>query len=320
MKRIGLLTSGGDAPGMNSVIRSVVRTALKNNLQVCGIKRGYEGLLSGDVVELVANSVSDISDHGGTMLLSARCDEMRTEEGLKRAYEMSKIFGIDALVVVGGDGSITGASRLNSLGLPVIGIPATIDLDLDCSEYTIGFDTAVNTGVDAISKVQDTTFSHERVSIVEVMGRNCGNIAIWCAIATGADDVLVPEVPDVTHEEVIKHILSNRSKGKRQNLIILAEGYGKTHHLVNKIQDVTGISARATVLGHVQRGGAPSAIDRFHGSNMGSYAVDLLLRGEQNKIVIIKSGKYDNIDIHEGLSYKKEFDMNLYNQVRRLSI
>ena len=320
MKKIGLLTSGGDAPGMNSVIRSVVRTASKNDLQVCGIKRGYEGLLSGDVIDLTAKSVSDISDHGGTMLLSARCEEMRSEAGLKRAYEMSKIFGLDALIVIGGDGTITGASLLNNLGLPVIGIPGTIDLDLDCSEYTIGFDTAINTGVDAISKVQDTTFSHERVSIVEVMGRNCGALAIWCAIATGADDVLVPEVPDVTHEDVIRHILSNRSKGKRQNIIIFAEGYGKSHHLVNKIEDVTGISSRATVLGHIQRGGAPSALDRFHGSNMGSYAVNLLLQGEQNRIVIVKGGKYDHIDIHEGLAYKKPFDMDLYNQVRKLSI
>ena len=320
MKRIGLLTSGGDAPGMNSVIRAVVRTALKNDLQVCGIKRGYEGLLSGDVTEMTASSVSDISDHGGTMLLSARCEEMRTEAGLKRAYEMTKVFGLEALIVIGGDGSILGASKLNSLGLPVIGVPGTIDLDLDCTEYTVGFDTALNTGVDSISKIGDTTFSHERVSIVELMGRHSGNLAIWSAIATGADEVLVPEVPDVTAEEVIKHILGNRAKGKRQNMIIMAEGYGSGHELAVKIEEITGINARATVLGHIQRGGAPSALDRFHGANMGSYAVELLLKGEENKIVIVKDGKYSHIDIHEGLAYKKPFDMDLYNQVRKLTV
>ena len=320
MKRIGLLTSGGDAPGMNSVIRAVVRTSLKNNLQVCGIKRGYEGLLSGDVTEMTASSVSDISDHGGTMLLSARCEEMRTEAGLKRAYEMTKVFSLDALIVVGGDGSITGASRLNSLGLPVIGIPGTIDLDLDCTEYTIGFDTALNTGVESISKIGDTTFSHERVSIVEVMGRNSGNLAIWSAIATGADEVLVPEVTELTDEEIIKHILENRSKGKRQNMIIMAEGYGKSQVLAEKIEAVTAIPTRATVLGHIQRGGAPSALDRFHGANMGSYAVELLLKGEENKIIILKNGVYSHIDIHEGLAYKKPFDRDLYNQVRKLTV
>lgn len=315
-----MLTSGGDAPGMNSVIRAVVRSALKEGIQVTGIKRGYEGLISGDVVELGTQSVSDISDHGGTMLLSARCEEMKSDEGLKRAYEMARIFGFEALIVIGGDGSLTGAKRLSQLGLNVIGIPGTIDLDLACTEYTLGFDTAVNTGMEAISKIRDTTSSHERVSVVEVMGRNCGSIALWCAIASGADDVLVPEVPGINDDEVIRQIISNRAKGKKHNLIVVAEGVGKSQALATKIQEITGIASRATILGHLQRGGAPTAIDRVHGSNMGNIATDLLIKGEKNVIIVVKDGKYDHINIESALEYTREFDMEMYKRVRNLSI
>ena len=319
MKKIGILTSGGDAPGMNSVIRAVVRSAVKENIKVTGIRRGYEGLISGDIIEMGADSVSDISDHGGTMLLSARCEEMKTEQGLKRAYEMAKIFSFDALVVMGGDGSFTGAKKLSEHGINVIGIPGTIDLDMPFTEYTIGFDTAVNTGMDAISKIRDTTSSHERVSIVEVMGRNCGAIALWCAIASGADEVLIPEVSDINEDEVIRQIISNRAKGKKHNLIVVAEGVGGSQELAKKIQDITGIASRATILGHLQRGGAPSAVDRVHGSAMGSLAVELLVSGERNRVIIMKNGKYDHLDIGQALEQEMEFDQTMYNRVRNLS-
>ncbi|MCL1995254.1 MAG: 6-phosphofructokinase [Defluviitaleaceae bacterium] len=320
MKKIAILTSGGDAPGMNSVIRAVVRSAVKENLQVTGIRRGYEGLISGDIEEMRADSVSDISDHGGTMLLSARCEEMRTEQGLKRAYEMAKIFSFDALVVVGGDGSFTGAKKLSELGLNVIGIPGTIDLDMPYTEYTVGFDTAVNTGMEAISKIRDTTFSHERVSIVEVMGRNCGAIAMWCAVASGADEVLVPEVRDKKPEDVIKQILTNRAKGKKHNLIVVAEGIGKSQELASKIEEITGISSRATILGHLQRGGAPSAVDRIHGSAMGNFAVEILIAGEKNRAIMVKDGKYGHMDIEQALEQTPVFDQSMYNRVRNLSL
>lgn len=320
VKKIGVLTSGGDAPGMNAVIRAVVRTALKQDIEVIGIRRGYDGLLSGDIINLDATSVSDIINHGGTMLLSARCSEMMSQEGQKRAYEISRVLGLDALVVIGGDGSLTGAKKLSDLGLPVIGIPGTIDLDLPCTDYTIGFDTAVNNGMAAISKIRDTSSSHERCSVVEVMGRNCGAIALWCAISGGADEVLIPEVSGGDVDSIIRNILENRAKGKRHNLIIVAEGIGGSQNLAKKIEEITGIQTRATILGHLQRGGYPTAIDRIHGSNMGSLAVETLVNGEKNRVIIMKDGKYTHMDIEEALSYTREFDMSLYNSVYKLSV
>lgn len=320
IKKIGVLTSGGDAPGMNAVIRAVVRTALKQGIEVLGIKRGYEGLLTGDIINLNANSVSDIINHGGTMLLTARCSEMITLEGQKKAYEISKVLGLDALIVIGGDGSLNGAKKLADLGLTVMGIPGTIDLDLPCSDYTIGFDTAVNSGMDAISKIRDTSTSHERCSVVEVMGRNCGAIALWCGISGGADEVLIPEVADINIENIIRQILENRSKGKRHNLIVVAEGIGGSQKIARKIEETTGIETRATILGHLQRGGSPTAVDRMHGSNMGSMAVTALLEGEKNRIMITKDGKYTHMDIEEALNYKREFDISLYNSVKNLSL
>lgn len=320
IKRIGMLTSGGDAPGMNAVIRAVVRTAQKEGIEVVGIRKGYEGLLSGDIVNLDANSVSDIINNGGTMLLTARCSEMMTEKGQKRAYEISKVLGLDALIVIGGDGSLTGAQKLANLGLNVIGIPGTIDLDLPCSEYTIGFDTAVNSGMSAISKIRDTSSSHERCSVVEVMGRNCGAIALWCAIAGGADEVLIPEVQNIDIDTIIRQILENRAKGKNHNLIVVAEGIGKSQSLAKKIEEVTGIETRATILGHLQRGGSPTAVDRMHGSNMGNMAVELLVKGEKNKVVILKNGNYTHMDLEEALNYTREFDSSLYKAVKTLSL
>jgi len=320
MKKIGLLTSGGDAPGMNSAIRSVVRAALKENIEVTGILRGYEGLLSGDIIILDANSVSNISNLGGTMLFSARCEEMKTEKGLKRAFEMAKILGFDALITIGGDGTLAGAKALSELGLNVVGIPGTIDLDLDCTEYTIGFDTAVNTGMEALSKIRDTSSSHERCSIVEVMGRHCGYIAVWCAIASGADDVIVPEVPEVDADSVIRQIIHNRAKGKRHNLIVVAEGIGGVQALAERIEETTGIVSRATILGHLQRGGAPSALDRVHASNMGAFAVEALLQGQKSRVVVVRDGKYDHLDIGEALAEKRVFDYELFHKVRNLSL
>jgi len=319
MKKLGILTSGGDAPGMNPVIRAVVRTASKEGIAVVGIRRGFDGLLSGDTIELDGRSVSNITNQGGTILFSARSEEMKTDEGSKRAYEMAKILGFDALVVIGGDGSLTGAKVLSEHGLTVMGIPGTIDLDLDCSEYTIGFDTAVNTGMDAINRIRDTTASHERVSVVEVMGRDCGYLAIWCALAAGADDVMVPEVTEIDVDAVIRQILTNRSRGKKHNLVVVAEGVGRTQELADRIATITGISSRATILGHLQRGGSPTAIDRVHGSEMGMLAVDLLLRGEKNRVMIRRDGRYIHIDIAEALNHKREFDRSLYDSVRQLS-
>lgn len=320
IKKIGILTSGGDAPGMNAAIRAVVRTALHHNIKVIGIRRGYDGLLSGDFQELGPKSVSDIMQRGGTVLLTARCPEMHTPEGQQKAANIYKVLGLDALIVIGGDGSLHGGKYLSKLGVNVIGIPGTIDLDLDCTEYTIGFDTAVKTGMDAITKLRDTSFSHERCSVVEVMGRNAGYIALWCALTGGAEEVLIPEKRDITEDSVIEQILENRSTGKVQNLIIVAEGIGGTQNLAKHIQDVTGIETRATILGHLQRGGTPTAVDRMHASMMGYKAVETILSGQKNRIIVVKNGKYEDIDITEGLDYKRPYDNTLYEITKILSI
>lgn len=320
IKKIGVLTSGGDAPGMNAAIRSVVRCALYNNIQVIGIKRGYEGLLTGEIVELNARSVSDIVHRGGTFLLTARCQEMMNDAGVERAHKICKVLGLDALVVIGGDGSFHGAQKLAKLGTNVIGIPATIDLDLDCTEYTIGFDTAINTGMDAINKIRDTSSSHERCSLVEVMGRNAGHIALWCSITGGAEEVLIPEMNTVNVETIVQQIFANRSKGKTHNLIVVAEGVGNTSKMAEEIESITGIETRATILGHLQRGGAPTAVDRMHASIMGYTAIDALVKGKKNRVIIYKDGKYDDIDIDEALECKKEYNNKLYEIIKMLAI
>ena len=321
VKKIGVLTSGGDAPGMNAAIRAVVRTALNNNIEVVGIKKGYNGLMNGDIKNLTGKDVSDILNRGGTILYSARALDMLKEEGREKAANIYKVLGLDALVVIGGDGSFRGCQALAKYGVNCIGIPATIDLDISCSEYTIGFDTAVNTGVDAITKLRDTSSSHERCSVCEVMGRDAGYIALWCAMAGGAEEVLIPEKKEIaTNDRVIKQIVENRSKGKHHNLVVVAEGIGKSQELAKEIQDKTGIETRATILGHLQRGGTPTAIDRIHASRMGYIAVKSIIEGNVNKVVAYNKGEYQTIDIEEALNMEKQFDGEMYDIVKILSI
>jgi 6-phosphofructokinase 1 len=321
IKTIGVLTSGGDAPGMNAAIRAVVRSALAQGKKVVGINRGYNGLISGDIHEMTSKNVSDIIQRGGTVLYTARCLEFIKPEGQKRGADMCKVFGIDGLVVIGGDGSFQGAEKLANLGINTIGIPGTIDLDIACSDYTIGFDTAVNTAMEAIDKIRDTSTSHERCSVVEVMGRDAGYIALTCGITNGAEAILLPEKENMSEEELIKTIIENRNKGKRHNLIINAEGSTKDSvKLAKRIEEVTGIATRATILGHLQRGGSPTALDRLHASMMGSYAVDLLCQGKSNRVVAYKEGKYVDFDINDALEMKKEISDQSYRVSKILSI
>ncbi len=318
IKKIGILTSGGDAPGMNASIRSIVRTAIKNNIEVIGFMRGYEGLINGDYINLDAKSVSEIMQRGGTILLSARCKEMMTDEGKQKAVDVCKNLNIDALIVIGGDGSLTGALHLSKLGVKVMGIPGTIDLDLACSEYTVGFDTAVNTAMEAINKIRDTSSSHERCCIIQVMGRNAGYIALWCGLINGAEEVLIPERPNVTEDEIIELVINNRNNGKISNVIVLAEGFTavEPHELAKKIESITGIETRATILGHLQRGGSPTALDRMHASIMGYKAVEQLLKGNINRIIIFKNGDYADIDLEEGLKATRVYDDSLYQLIK----
>lgn len=321
IRKIGVLTSGGDAPGMNAAIRAVVRTALHSNVQVVGIRKGYNGLMNGDIRDLKGKDVSEILASGGTILHTARSLEMMTEEGQQKAANIYKILGLDALVVIGGDGSFRGCLALSKFGVNCIGIPATIDLDINCTEYTIGFDTAVNTGVEAVNKLRDTSGSHERCSVCEVMGRDAGYIALWCAMAGGAEEVLIPEQKETANpERVIKQLLENRSKGKLHNLVVVAEGVGGSQQLAKEIQKTTGIQTRATILGHLQRGGRPTAIDCVHASMMGYKAVECILNGELNRIIAYNKGVYQAIDIEEALNMKKSYDENFYDIVKILSI
>lgn len=306
IKTIGVLTSGGDAPGMNAAIRAVVRTGLATGFRVMGIQKGYNGLINGEVFEMNAKSVSDTIQRGGTILYTARCKEFMTPEGQKRGADMCKVFGIDGLVVIGGDGSFRGAEKIADLGINTIALPGTIDLDIACTDYTIGFDTAVNTAMEAIDKIRDTSTSHERVSVVEVMGRNAGYIALWCGIVNGSEQIFLPEEKNISKEALIRKILQNRKKGKRHNLVIVAEGVGGSAELAKYIEDVTGIASRATILGHLQRGGSPTALDRMHASMMGAKAVELLAGGKSNRVVAYKAGKYIDLDINEALKMKKD--------------
>ena len=319
VKTIGVLTSGGDAPGMNAAIRAVVRRALAQNVSVKGILKGYDGLINNEMVDMTSRDVSDIIQRGGTILYTARCPEMRTPEGLATAVETCKKNGIDGLVVSGGDGSFAGAQKLANEGINAIGVPGTIDLDIACTDYTIGFDTAINTAMEAIDKIRDTSASHERCSVIEVMGRHAGYIALWCGIANGADDILLPEYYDFDEQKLIEKIILNRSRGKTHHIIINAEGIGHSTSMAKRIEAATGIETRATILGHMQRGGSPSCRDRFYGSLMGAYAVDLLLRGETKRIVGIKSGEIVDFDINEGLSMKKQISKEQFEIAQTLS-
>lgn len=320
IKTIGVLTSGGDAPGMNATIRSVVRTAVARGLKVMGIRKGYNGLIHGDIFEMSPRSVSDTIQRGGTILQTARCPEFITEEGQKKGAQICKVFGIDGLIVIGGDGSFQGAEKLANLGINTIGIPGTIDLDIACTDYTIGFDTAVNTAMEAINKIRDTSTSHERCSIVEVMGRNAGYIALWCGITNGAEMVLIPEKERPSDEEIIREILQNKQRGKKHFLIIVAEGVGGSQELAVKIEKLTGIETRATILGYLQRGGSPSAVDRLHASMMGALAVDLLCEGKSNRVIAYKDGQYVDYDINEALKMTKTVDERMYEVAKILSI
>lgn len=318
MKSIAILTSGGDAPGMNAAIRAVVRAGLDKGLKVFGIERGYSGLLNGEIFEMNRNSVSDIIHRGGTILKTARCDEFKKEEVRKKAVQVLKVFGIDGLVVIGGDGSFTGAKLLSDLGVKTIGIPGTIDNDLPYTEYTLGFDTALNTVLDAVNKLRDTSTSHERISIVEVMGRNCGDIALYAGLGGGAESIIVPE-KGYDLDEICRTILEGKQKGKLHNLIILAEGVGGAQQLAKKIEEITGIETRATILGHIQRGGSPSAFDRVLASKMGARAVELLLEGKTARVIGTKGGEIIDMDTTEALAMPKKFDEKLYEIASILS-
>ena len=311
MKTIAVLTSGGDAPGMNAAIRAVVRTALDKNLNVMGVKRGYSGLMNGEIVPMQRSSVADIIQRGGTILKTARSKEFKTEEGIKRAVNILKTFKIDGLVVIGGDGSFRGAHELSKLGIATIGLPGTIDNDLAYTDFTIGFDTAVNTVLDAINKLRDTSTSHERVSIVEVMGRNCGDIALYSGLAGGAENIILPE-KGYDEQELCKSILEAKMKGKMHNLILLAEGIGGAEALAEKVEDITGIETRATKLGHIQRGGSPTCSDRILASRFGYRAVELLEEGKSSRVIGIRGAKVIDLDIDEALSQPRRFDEKLY--------
>ncbi len=306
VKTIGVLTSGGDAPGMNAAIRAVVRRAISRGREVKGIQRGYEGLLNDEIRSMDSRSVSDTIQRGGTILQTARCEEFKYEAGQKRAVEVLKKNKIDGLVVIGGDGSFRGAQALAGRGINTVALPGTIDLDIACTEYTIGFDTAVNTAMEAIDKVRDTSTSHERCSIIEVMGRGAGFIALWCGIANGAEDILLPERYDYDEQKLIDNIIENRKRGKQHHIIINAEGIGHSASMAKRIEAATGIETRATILGHMQRGGNPTCKDRVYASMMGAYAVDLLCDGKSNRVVGYKNGEYVDFDIDEALSMEKD--------------
>ena len=305
IKTIGVLTSGGDAPGMNAAIRAVVRKACAAGKNVKGIRRGYQGLLEEDIIDMSRHSVSDIVDKGGTILFTARCSEFRTEEGQKKGAEICRKHGIDGLVVIGGDGSYAGAQKLAGLGINTVGVPGTIDLDIACTEYTIGFDTAVNTAMQAIDKVRDTSTSHERCSIIEVMGRNAGYIALWCGIANGAEDILIPEQYDYDEQKIINNIINNRKRGKKHHIIINAEGIGHSTSMARRIEAATGVETRATILGYMQRGGSPTCRDRVYATMMGAMAVDLLCEGKSNRVVGFSHGEFKDFDINEALGMNK---------------
>ncbi len=319
MKKIAVLTSGGDAPGMNAAIRAVVRTAIHNGIEVMGVQRGYSGLINGELFTMDKTSVSDIIQRGGTILRTARCPEFKNEEVREKAAKILQAYGVEALVVIGGDGSFTGAKLLSKLGIKTIGIPGTIDNDLAYTDFTLGFDTALNTVVDAINKIRDTTTSHERVSIVEVMGRNCGDLSLYAGIAGGAEAIIVPEVEAFDKDELCKTILEGKNRGKMHNLVILAEGIGGAFELAEYVENITGIETRATVLGHIQRGGSPSASDRVLASRMGAKAIEVLLEGKTSRVIGIRDNKIIDQDIDEALDMESKFDTELYDIAKILS-
>lgn len=319
MKRIGVLTSGGDAPGMNAAVRAVVRKAIYHGVEVYGIYYGYQGLMTGSIEELEVGSVGDIIHRGGTFLYSARSDEFRTEEGRAKALANLKKYEIDGLVVIGGDGSLHGANLLSELGVPCIGVPATIDNDIAELDSTIGFDTALNTIIDSIDKIRDTATSHERTYVIEVMGRDAGDLALYAGLADGAESIIIPEKPH-DFEEVVNRLKKGHKRGKRHSIIVLSEGVGEGFTYGKDVHDATGFDTRVTVLGHIQRGGSPSAQDRVLASRLGAAAVDLLLSGKNARIVGVKNNKLTDLDIKEVLAKKHTIDESVYKLSKELSI
>ena len=320
IKTIGVLTSGGDAPGMNAAVRAVVRSAIAMGLKVKGIHHGYNGLIEGDIIDLNVRSVSDIIHRGGTVLFTARSPLFKTEEGVNLAVENCKKFGIDGIVVIGGDGSFRGARDLSLKGIPCVGIPGTIDNDITSTDETIGFDTAIKTAMEMVDKLRDTTQSHERCSVVEVMGRHAGWLALQTGIAVGATSILVPEVPYDFKRDIIDKIEATKATGKMHFILVVAEGIGKVDELSKRIEEATGIETRATVLGHVQRGGSPTVRDRVMASEMGYEAVKLLKEGIGNRVIAYRENKIVNYDIYEALAMVKPFDIESYNVANSISI
>ncbi len=320
IRRIGVLTSGGDAPGMNPAIRAIVRTAGSMDIGVLGIRRGYSGLINGDILELDSKSVNGIITRGGTMLYTARCMEMHTEDGLQKAANTCKYLGIDGLIAIGGDGTFKGARELCRLGVPTIGIPATIDNDIACTDYTIGFDTACNTAIDALDKLRDTMQSHERCSVVEVMGRNAGHLALDVGIGEGATAILIPEHETDFETEIVERMRRAKIKGRNHHIIIVAEGVGNASDIAERIYSSTGIDTRVTILGHVQRGGSPSIRDRVIASRMGYYAVKTLIEGGTNRVVCVKDNNIIDEDIEIALSQHKTVSKEYLETVRAISI
>ncbi len=311
IKTIGVLTSGGDAPGMNAAVRAVTRTAISKGIKVYGIKRGYNGLINGDVFEMNERSVSDILQTGGTCLYTARCHEFRTAEGVDKAVAKCKEIGLEGIVVIGGDGSFRGAADLSAKGILCVGLPGTIDNDIACTEYTIGYDTAMNTALEMVDKIRDTAQSHDRCSVVEVMGRNAGHIAVNTGIACGATEIITTEMP-YDLDEIAKKMLETRKTGKQHFIIVVSEGVGHSTEIAQILQEKTGIESRATILGHVQRGGSPTVRDRVVATQMGHYAVELLAQGIGNRVVGMQQNAIVDFDIQEALSMKKPFEENLY--------
>ena len=320
IRRIGVLTSGGDAPGMNALIRSVVRSASANDISVLGIRRGYSGLINGDIIEMGARSVDGIIRKGGTRLYTARCKEMLTEEGLQKAADTCRYLGIDGLICCGGDGTFRGAQALSRKGVPCIGVPGTIDNDIGCSDYTIGFDTACNTAIECIDKLRDTMQSHERCSVVEVMGRRAGHLALQVGCAVGATAICLPERQLDFDTEIVERMRIGRIKGRNHHIIIVAEGYGSAQEVADQIHEATGIDTRVTILGHIQRGGSPSAMDRVMATRMGYAAVRALMEGKTNRVVVSDNNIVTDIDIEEGLAQSKDLNQCLFEAQQTVAI
>jgi len=319
MKKIAVLTSGGDAPGMNAAVRASVRRAAFHGVQIFGVYHGYNGLISGDIKEMTLGSVGDIIHRGGTILFTARSEEFRTEEGQQKAVAQLRSHGIEGLIVIGGDGSFRGAQKLTQKGFPTIGVPGTIDNDIPCTDFTIGFDTALNTIVEAIDKIRDTATSHERTYIIEVMGRDAGDLALWAGLAAGAESIIIPEA-DQDMDDIIERLHAGHRRGKKHSIIIVAEGVGSASSYADVIKKRTGWETRVTVLGHIQRGGSPTAFDRMLASRMGAAAVDLLLEGKADRMVGIQNNKIVDVDFDDALAQKHVLDLSVYQLARTLSI